>query len=256
MSTALKTIFSLRSIHGDFSEQEVGEDDLRQVLEACVRAGSSSARQSYSIIVLDDRETMQQLFGYQGSRALVFCVDFNRLMATARYLGHRYDNDDVIGFITATVDTTLAAQTAVIAAKALGIDSLITNGLHRNSFEKVYQILNLPERSCFPLITVVLGYPRHDPVYQKGRLSVEHVVHFGKYSPYDEKQVEQMVAEYDDHERHLGLIDNWEQQGFRHYLDWFYTKWMGKPAEEKIPTGKVLEFEERLIKSGFWWPIP
>jgi len=256
MNKTLETIASLRTIHGNFSEREVSEDDLRQVLEASVRAASSSARQSYSIIVLDNRETMQQLFGYRGSRALIFCVDSNRLIAAAEYLGQGYDNDHIIGFITMTIDTSLAAQTAVVAAKSLGIDSLITNGLHRNSLEKVYQTLNLPDHSCFPLITVVLGYPNQEPAYQKGRLSLEHVVHYGQYSPMDKPQVERMVAEYDDHERHLGLIDDWERQGFEHYLDWFCTKWMGKPEEERIPTGKILEFEELLTRYGFWWPIP
>ncbi|EKD89214.1 MAG: hypothetical protein ACD_34C00149G0001 [uncultured bacterium] len=63
-----------------------------------------------------------------------------------------------------------------------------------------------------------------------------------------------MVAEYDDHEKHIGLVDNWEKMGFQHYLDWFYTKWMDEPIVEKVATGKVLEFQERIMKSGFWWP--
>jgi nitroreductase len=256
VNETLQTIHSLRSIHGDFSEQEVSEADLKQILEASIRTANASARQSYSIIVLDDQETMRALFSYRGSRALIFCVDFNRIMAAAQYLGHQFNNDDIIGFITATVDTALAAQTAVIAAKSLGIDSLITNGLHRNQLDKVYQILNLPEKSCFPLITVVLGYPRQEPAYQKGRLSLDFVVHRGRYRLPDGEQLKQIVAEYDDHQRHIGLIDTWAEQGFQHYLDWFYTKWSGKPCAERIPTGKVLEFEERLVKSGFWWPMP
>jgi hypothetical protein len=198
---------------------------------------------------------MQDLFSYQGSRALIFCVDFTRIMATARYLGHVFDNDDIVWFITGTMNTMLAAQTAVIAAKSLGIDSMITNGLHRNSLDKVYEGLQLPETSCFPLITVVLGYPRQEPAFQKGRLSSKFVVHFGEYRLPTKEQLEQIVAEYDDHQKHIGLIDNWEQQGFQHYLDWFYTKWLGKPATEKIAKGKILEFQERLMKSGFWWPM-
>lgn len=255
MNDTLQTIHSLRTIHGDFSEQEISEADLGQILEACIRAANASARQSYSVIVLDDPVRMRELFSYQGSRALIFCVDFTRIMVAARYLGHVFDNDDIIGFITGTIDTMLAAQTAVIAAKSLGIDSLITNGLHRNNLDKVYEVLQLPETSCFPLITVVLGYPRQEPSFQKGRLSSEFIVHFGQYHLSTEERLAQIVAEYDDHSRHIGLIDNWEQQGFPHYLDWFYTKWSGKPATEKIATGKVLEFQERLMKSGFWWPM-
>jgi FMN reductase [NAD(P)H] len=255
MNETLKTIFSLRTIHGNFSEQEISESDLKQILEACIRTSNASARQSYSIIVLDDRDKMLDLFGYQGSRALIFCVDFTRIAATARFLGYPFDNNDILEFITGTMDTMLAAQTAVIAAKSLGIDSLITNGLHRNQLNKVYEILQLPETSCFPLITMVLGYPSQEPDCQKGRLDSEFIVHFGEYHHAPEEMLRQIVAEYDDHSKHIGLIDNWEELGFQHYLDWFYTKWSGKPATEKIATGKVLEFQQRLMKSGFWWSM-
>jgi nitroreductase len=183
MNDTLQTIHSLRTIHGDFSEQEISEADLDQILKACINAANASARQSFSIIVLDDQTRMRELFSYQGSQALIFCVDFTRIMAAARHLGHVFDNDDIIGFITGTIDTMLAVQTAVIAAKSLGIDSLITNGLNRNNLDKVYEILQLPETSCFPLITVVLGYPRQESPFKKGRLSSEFVVHFGQYHP-------------------------------------------------------------------------
>jgi nitroreductase len=256
MNETLKTIHALRTIHGNFSEQEISEADLNQILEASLCAANASARQSYSIIVLKDRDVMRELLTYQGSHALVFCVDFNRIMASACHLGHRFDNDDVIGFVTGTIDTVLAAQTAVIAAKSLGIDSLVTNALHRQPLAKVYQTLNLPETSCFPLISVVLGYPRQEPAYAKGRLSREFLVHYGKYQPLDQEQLGRLAAEYDAEQKHLGLIDDWKKQGFQHYLDWFYTRWTEQPPTEKTPTGKVLEFQERLLKSSFWWPMP
>lgn len=255
MNETLETISLLRTVHGDFSDREISQDELNTILDAAIQTANASARQSYSIIALEDREQMKELFGYQGSRALIFCVDFNRIVLTARRLGHEFDNDDIIGFITGTIDTCLAAQTAVIAARSLGIDSLITNGLHRNELDKVYRMLDLPETSCFPLITIVLGYPRKEPSIKKGRLSREAVVHYGRYHQPDENLLDRLVAEYDDHTRHIGLIDNWEELGFDHYLDWFYTKWCGKPTAEKVPAGKVLEFQQRLIKSGFWWPM-
>ncbi len=254
MNETLKTIQSLRTIHGDFSDKEISQGDLEQILAASVRTANASARQSYSIIVLEDRERMRELFGYQGSRALIYCVDYTRLTLGAKHLGQKFDNADIIGFITGTMDTMFAAQTAVVAAKSLGIDSLITNGLHRNTLDKVYESLHLPQTSCFPLITVVLGYPNKEPAYQKGRLSLEHVVHYDTYKLPSTDKLDRMVAEYDDHAKHIGLVDNWENMGFSHYLDWFYTKWSDEPPAEKIATGKVLEFQERLSKNGFWWP--
>jgi nitroreductase len=112
MNETLRTIHSLRTIHGGFSEREVSDADLTTILEASVRAANASGRQSYAIVVLDDRAKMKELFSYQGSRALIFCVDFTRIMALAKHLGHEFDNDHIIGFITGTMDTMLAAQTA------------------------------------------------------------------------------------------------------------------------------------------------
>lgn len=254
MNETLRTIHSLRTIHGDFSEREVSATDLTTILEASVRAANASGRQSYAIIVLDDRARMKDLFGYQGSRALIYCVDFTRIVALAKHLGHDFDNDHIIGFITGAMDTMLAAQTAVIAAKSLGIDSMVTNGLHRNNLDKVYEILHLPATSCFPLATVVLGYSRQEPPYKKGRLDLDAVVHRGEYRVLTEAQLDNIVAQYDNVSAHVSLIPNWEEQGFRHYLDWFYTKWTGKPAPRGVATGKILEFQKRLEKSGFWWP--
>jgi nitroreductase len=112
MNETLRTIHSLRTIHGGFSEREVSDADLTTILEASVRAANASGCQSYAIVVLDDRAKMKELFSYQGSRALIFCVDFTRIMALAKHLGHEFDNDHIIGFITGTMDTMLAAQTA------------------------------------------------------------------------------------------------------------------------------------------------
>jgi nitroreductase len=253
MNETLRTINALRTVHGNFSDKEVRREDLDLILGASIRTANASARQSYSIIVLDDRENMRELFGYRGSRALVYCVDFNRITRTAGHMGHRFDNDNIIGFLTGTVDTILAAQTAVIAARSLGIDSLITNGLHRSELDKVYTMLNLPETSCFPLITVVLGYPNKEPAYQKGRLSPRFVVHYGKYEAPSDEALDAIIAEYDDPQKRIGLNDSWAKHGYKHYLDWYYTKWEGLPSGEKNVDGKIKEFQERLVKSGFWW---
>lgn len=59
MNETLRTLHSLRTIHGNFSQREITDQDLHTILEAAMRAANASARQSYSIIVLEDRETMK-----------------------------------------------------------------------------------------------------------------------------------------------------------------------------------------------------
>ena len=181
MNETIKTIHRLRTIHGDFSSKEIDDEDLKVILHASVRAANASARQSYSIIVVKDREVMKALCGYEGSRILIFCVDYNRIIDTANHLNHSFQAKGIVPFVTGTTDTILAAQTAAIAARSLGIDLMFTNGIHRGDINRVYNILELPKKYCFPLIALILGYPNQEPTHRMGRLSGPGVIHYGEY---------------------------------------------------------------------------
>jgi nitroreductase len=87
MNETIETIHGLRSTHGDFSARQVSDEDPATILDASVQAANASARQSYSIVVLDDPETMHKLTGYRAARMLLYCVDFNRVGDTAEHLG-------------------------------------------------------------------------------------------------------------------------------------------------------------------------
>jgi len=253
MNDTLKTIHALRSIHGNFTDQEISDADMQTILDATVRAANASARQSYSIVVVDDREVMKEL-GYVASRVLVFCVDYTRLIDQADHLGYDFNKGGMVGFVTGSTDTILAAQTAIVAARSLGIDSLATNCIHRGDIERVYRVLSLPERACFPLIAVVLGYATEEPEYLKGRLNGPGVIHRNTYYRLTDEEMAATLAQYDDPDRHMALNPNWEADGFAHYLDWFYGQWSGslrkgdeKPAAAKKPS----QLAELLRRAGF-----
>ena len=80
-------------------------------------------------------------------------------------------------------------------------------------------------KHCFPLLGLYLGYPRTEPEFQKGRLAGTGVIHWDKYHRLSLEERNALVLEYDDKKKHLGLTDNWHQEGIKHYLDWFYLKW-------------------------------
>ncbi len=156
MNETLKTIYSLKSIHGNFADRKISDEDLDTILHASGRAANAGNMQTYSIIVVDDKAVMKELCQYVGSVALVFCVDHNRIVEAAQYLQHPFSPKTAGWLITGSTDTILAAQTAAIAAKSLGIDSLFTSSLYRGDFTRVYWLLDIPEKYCFPLITLIL----------------------------------------------------------------------------------------------------
>ena len=248
MNQTLKTIQSLRSIHGNFSQRDVSEEDLQTILNASVRAATASAMQNYSIIVVNDRDVIKEHLAYPGSKALIYCVDFNRHYDVSGHLNMKYNLEGIQDFITGSTDTILAAQTAAIAAKSLDIDSLFTNSLHRCDLDKFYSTFNLPEKHCFPLISLLLGYPDSEPEYQKGRLQAEGVIHYGQYRRAEKKDMEKIVSMHDNADSHMAMMNNWTDLGFDHYLNWFYAKWCGD-GDDRIDEQKKIF--STLARAGF-----
>ena len=246
----LNTIRSLRTIHGNFLDKPLPEAALQTILKASVRAANASNMQSYSIVVVKDRSRMKEVCTYQGSCMLLYCVDFSRLKASAEHLGYPYFPDNMTGFVTASINAALAVQTAAIAARSLGIDYLITNGIHRGDMERVWSLLDLPTTHCFPLIAMVLGYPTREPEHQKGRLDGPGVIHYEKHHRLTKDEVEEITRQYDDPERHLALNENWKAGGHAHYLDWYFKEWLG----DSKPTQKETQMLRLLKRSGFVEP--
>jgi nitroreductase len=247
-NVTLDTIHDLHSTHGNFTEKPVPEEVLQQILRASVRAASASNMQSYSIVVVRDPAMVQKVCTYTAPRMLLYCVDYNRTMATADRLGLPYHADSVVDLVTGSINTALAAQTAVVAARALGVDSLLTNGIHRGDMERVWTLLDLPETGCFPLIAVVLGYATEPPRERKGRLSGPGVVHDGRYRRPTAAELDAIVEQHDDPTRHLALNDAWRKEGRKHYLEWFFGTWQARAAK---PTTSETPMLRLLRRAGF-----
>jgi nitroreductase len=247
----LKTIRSLRTIHGNFLDKPLPEPALQTILQASVRAACASNNQSYSIIVVKDCKMMKDVCGYRGGCLLVYCADYNRIKASAESLGYRYDPSTIENFVTASINTLLAAQTAVIAARSLGIDSLLTNGIHRGDMERLWPLLDLPPTHCFPVIALVLGYPTQEPTHRMGRLDGPGVIHQDKYHRLTKEEVAEITRQYDDKERHLGLNEDWDTQGYKHYLDWYFKAWVGRNNQ---PVTEETQMLRLLKRSGFVEP--
>lgn len=248
MNETLKTIHSLRSVHGGFSTTEVSSEDLQTVLGASVRAASASLRQSYSIVVVEDRGLMKEVAQYEASKCLVYCVDFTRISDAFARLGYEATPQTILSFMAAAVDTTLAAQNAALAAASLGIDSLFTNGIHRAPLDLVYEKLMLPRESCFPLIALFLGYAVAREGKPKGRYIGPGLVHFGYYRRLSEDQVHEMIGAYDSPANDLGLTQEWASAGMDHYLDWLH-----KRDATRVPgSAKIQTVQDALVRASFW----
>lgn len=205
----LRTIHSLRSTRGNFSDREIGAADLQTILGATVRAANAANAQNYAIVVSDDRALMQETFGMQSPASLLFCVDLQRNTDLAAHVGCTYEYDPVWALTTVTVDVAFAAQTAAIAARSLGIDSLLTNVIHRGDPRRVWKAFDLPPRNCYPVILLLLGYARTAAGARSGRLGAHGTIHQGQYHHRTASELDQLAAYQSDAANGL-----WEPKAF------------------------------------------
>ncbi|MFW9781642.1 MAG: nitroreductase family protein [Candidatus Heimdallarchaeota archaeon] len=236
LNETLNILFNLKSVR-NYTKEEIRKEDLDLILNAAIRAANSGNRQVFSIIVIDDNKLLEKYF-YGANKALVFIVDFNRWFDLARHLGYSIEEsiDGMRGFTISSMDAMLAAQSAAIAAKSLGIGSLFTTTLHRQDLFEVYKFLGLPEKYCFPYLSLCLGYSDEESKPLKGRVK-KGVIHYRKYQSLSQEELDEQILEYDNEANNLGLSSAQQQRKeevFDHYLSFYFANWSKPQPKEEI----------------------
>ena len=123
---------------------------------------------------------------------LTFCADLFRMREWIRVNDSKQSFDDLLGFLTGTVDAIIAAQTISLAAESagLGICYLGTTWWAANEIIKYF---DLP-KGVFPVTALVVGYPAEDPAL-RDRLPLEVMVHKEKYQRMSDEEIRKTHAE-------------------------------------------------------------
>jgi len=157
---------------------------VETLVAAAQSAASSSNLQPWSVVAVEDRARKARLAELAGSQRhiveaplfLVWLIDFDRLARIADDLGTAGGALDYTEtFLLGAVDTSLAAQNAVVALESLGLGSVYIGGI-RNRPREVAAELDLPPRA-FALFGLAVGKPDPArPASIKPRLPQESVL--------------------------------------------------------------------------------
>ncbi|MFC0561730.1 oxygen-insensitive NADPH nitroreductase [Halalkalibacter alkalisediminis] len=197
-SPVIDLINSHRSIR-KFSSKELTNTQVKTIVEAGRWAPTSHHVQAYSIIVVEDKETKQQLAKLAGNQTyvetcpvfFVICADYYRLKQASDQHSQPFEIGEQEQVIVGAVDAALVAQNMLLAGRSLGMGGVMIGGI-RNDPDSVSSLLELPEFT-FPVMGLCLGYPSQNPD-QKPRLPHEAVVHYEKYDP---TKIGRAMTEYD-----------------------------------------------------------
>ncbi|OGM50572.1 hypothetical protein ABOM_000651 [Aspergillus bombycis] len=158
---------------------------LETLISAAQSASTSSMLQVWSVVAVQDpvhkaaaaKLCGDQDFIQQAPLMLFFCADLNRLTNISGWEnqpGKALDNMDML--LMATIDTSLAAQNAALAAESMGLGICYVGGA-RNNAAQLCELLRLPSKTI-ALFGMAVGVPDPGRVVDiKPRLPLQEVLH-------------------------------------------------------------------------------
>lgn len=198
----IETLSNRRSIR-KYSEKEVTEELLNDLLTVAVRASNTGNMQLYSVVVTRDQAMKEKLapthfnqpMVTQAPIVLTFCADANRFVKWSEQRKADAGFDNFQTFICATIDAMLFAESFCDAAEEKGL-GLCFLGTTTYNAAQIVDILELP-RLVVPITTVTLGYPEEQPE-QPERLPLAAVVHTETYADYTPDRINELYKDKEE----------------------------------------------------------
>lgn len=194
-----------------YTNEDVGETLLNELLTMACRASTTGNMQVYSIIITRDEEKKRELAPFHFNQKMVteapvlltFCADFNRFNRWCLLRKAEPGYDNFLSFFTAAIDALLAAQTFCVAAEAEGL-GICYLGTTTYMAHKIIDVLKLP-KGVVPVTTITLGWPVEKPE-QTDRLPLEAVIHYETYHDYTDEKIGMLFREKEERSDSLQFI--------------------------------------------------
>ncbi len=213
-----------------YTDQDIPDTLLYELLEIATRASNTGNMQLYSVVVTREAEKKTELAPAHFNQPMVknapvvltFCADANRFVKWAKQRKAEPGFDNFQTFIAAMIDSMLFAQAFCTAAeeKGLGICYL---GTTTYNAEPIINTLALPHL-VVPVTTVTVGYPAQEPE-QPERLPLAAVLHTETYQEYTPDAIDRLYQAKEELEANQKYVaENNKETLAQVFTDIRYTK--------------------------------
>ena len=200
MNEVIKQLYERKSVRA-FTDKEIDEEIVQEILTAAVMAPSAGNMQLYTILRISDEKILAELselcdhqpFIAKGKLVLLFLADYRKWIDAFRYAGCGDRMPGEGDLILAIDDAVIAAQNAVTAAWSYGIGSCYIGDVMEN-MEQLRKLLDLPEL-VFPAALLVFGYPTEQQERrEKPVRTMAHMVHENTYRTLMEEELKEQLG--------------------------------------------------------------
>lgn len=187
-----------------YTEQEIPESLLNELLEIASRASNTGNMQLYSVVVTRDKAGKEKLAPAHFNQPMItsapvvltFCADANRFVKWAEQRKAQAGFDNLQMFIAATIDAMLFAEAFAEAAEERGLGFCYLGTTAYNA-DQIIRILSLP-KLVVPIVTITLGYPAEPLPAQSERLPIEAIRHTEQYVDYTPASIDAFYKEKEE----------------------------------------------------------
>lgn len=209
MNPVLAQLMGRRSVRA-YLPQPVAEETVEAILAAAMRAPTAGNMMLYSIIRVQDQALKDRLaetcdhqpFIAKAPLVLVFLADYQRWWDAYQYFALAADPQEKPvrrpgegDLLLAVSDTLIAAQSAVIAAEALGLGACYIGDILEN-YAVHRELFALP-RFVLPVAMVCLGYPTPEASRRRltRRFAPRHICFRDRYERQSKTDLAEMFRE-------------------------------------------------------------
>ncbi len=225
----MKSLNQRKSIR-KYSDKEVSESLLSQLLEEAEHTPTMGNLQLYSIIITRSEEGKKALAPAHFNQPMItgapvvltICADFRRttIWAKDRKAAPGYDN--FLSFMNAATDALLYTQTFCNLAEEVGLGTCFL-GTTIYMPQLIINTLKLP-RLVFPVATITLGWPDENPA-QSDRLPLQAIIHDEHYKDYTPEKIDRFYAEKENRKDNRHFVEiNKKETLAQVYTDIRYTE--------------------------------
>lgn len=223
-----------------YSDREVSQELLNDILESAMRAPTCGNMQLYTVIVTRSEEGRKQLAPAHFNQPMVIgapvvltvCADFARFTRWCRLSNADPGYDNFLSFMNAMSDATILAQQIVAEAEGRGLGTCYLGTVTYNA-DQISEILDLPDL-CIPVACITIGWPDEEGT-ETERLPLRAVVHDEKYRGDSDEQIIDLFKAKDDYPANRKFIEeNGKQTLAQVFTDVRYPREMNETFSEKF----------------------